>query len=191
MKKTALALILIIIIGALFSACGNKTTTSEATETTTTSSTESTTIIIETEKKEPAEMWEIDWDDTILGPNGFEYELPDGWFEKVCYDETCCILLEGYERELYKLTTDGKFIKLSEKQKVIDYTVAYDTLYWFNLDSEVWSLSWAHEDVAKLYCEDAIAVSPFADECEGAVVSPERANWFGYGDLPIYSPYGE
>jgi hypothetical protein len=61
-----------------------------------------------------------------------------------------------------------------------------------NMDREVWAANWTEDDcTVELFCKDAIAVSPFTDEAEGAVVAPERANWSGYGGIPIYSPYGE
>ena len=85
---------------------------------------------------------------------------------------------------------NGELVSLSEEQTVIDYTVAYDTIYWLNLNSDVWCSNWQDSKVdSKLFCKDAIDVSPFTDEGEGAIVTPERANWDAYG-LPVYSPYG-
>lgn len=188
MKKTAAFALILVIVALFTTACGGGTSSiekelqNEIVEKTTTK-TETTT--------EPTEMWSIDFMEEILIGPSFTCEMDSFSVEIVCYNEDCCILFDYSERDLYKVSVDGNKIKLSEGQKVIDFTVAYDTIYWFNLDREVWSISWAEEDSATLYCEDAIAVSPFTDECEGAVVLPERANWVGYGDLPIYSPYGK
>lgn len=142
---------------------------------------------------EEEETWILNLFGELTGPNGFSHDLEAFDYSIVSYDENRCILMSRYQRSLLLADANtGAIICLSGDQKVIDYTVAYDTLYWFNLDREVWASSWQSLDYsAKLFCEDAIAVSPFTDECEGAIVAPERANIdYGYGDLPIYSPYG-
>lgn len=139
---------------------------------------------------ESVELWEIDWE-VLRGPNDLVVESPLMGEQILCYNENRCIIMDTYEMSIWLVDNSGEFRCISGNQKVIDYTVAYDTLYWFNLEKEVWAFSWEEEETAKLFCEDAIAVSPFTDECEGAIVEPERANIdYGYGGLPIYSPYG-
>lgn len=148
---------------------------------------------VEPEVFEEAETWILSWSSDLTGPNDFSHDFETYDYLIVSYDENRCILMSYQQRSLWLAdATTGETICLSGDQKVIDYTLAYDTLYWFNPDREVWASSWQSLDYsAKLFCEDAIAVSPFTDECEGAIVSPERANIdYGYGGLSIYSPYG-
>lgn len=192
MKKLTALVILSLIISIVFCSCRNTKVSTEVEETTTAITTE-TTHEKETLTTE-SELWEITWDDDInnvlVGPN-VTILLETYNFKIVTYNESCCILFDFLDRSFWKASTNETFYKISGDQKVLDYNVAYDTLYWFNLSSEVWEMDWSSESEASLYCEDAIAVSPFDDENEGAIVSPERANWDGYGGLPIYSPYGD
>lgn len=127
--------------------------------------------------------------DVLTAPNGNTFNLSTGWMITQ-YQGRCLVLMKS-GRELWLCDQETGFTKLSGEQLVVDYTVAYDRIYWFNLDREVWVVDWHESSEAKLFCEDAIAVSPHIDEAQGAVVTWDRANWdYGYG-LPIYSPYGE
>ena len=195
----------VLMFCLLLCACTNSTVATPETETKAvtseelTSETGSTTVINVIElnpEMEPIQLftaedlgWEA-WIDYVIAPNGNRFDLPDyGWtiHEK---GGRCLLLLNG-GREMWLCDQEEGLTKLSGDQLVINYTVAYDTVYWFNLDREVWAVDWYESTEAYLFCEDAIAVSPHSDEAEGAVVTPDRANIdFGYG-LPIYSPYGE
>lgn len=148
------------------------------------------TILEETTPEEEKVLWDIYLFKELIAPNGVTFELAD-YGSIIRYDETRCLLKLGCNSIWLADCVAQECICLSGEQIVINYTVAYDTIYWFNLDSDVWASNWLSLDPsAKLFCEDAIAVSPFTDESRGAVVDPERANWNAY-DLPIYSPYGE
>lgn len=190
MKKLTAILALVLALIFVFCSCGDNSTTPAETTTTFTYSSEDTPI--EPFEEEAWAMHALD-SRLLIAANGFQHEFDSYGNAIVYYDENRCIVMSHYDRSLWLADANSKeVICISGEQKVIDYTVAYDTLYWFNLEREVWSCSWQSLDcTAKLFCEDAIAVSPFTDECEGAIVPPERANIdFGYGGLPIYSPYG-
>lgn len=134
----------------------------------------------------------------LFGPDGSKWEIHHAYGNDVVeYNDTRCILRlenhpDGGPVSLWAAQVGREeLFLLSADQYVIDYTVAYDTLYWYNTNREVWSCPWEDDTPrASLYCEDALGVSPYTDEGEGAIVSPDRANWDGYG-LPIYSPYGK
>jgi len=137
--------------------------------------------------------WTLNSYGEITAPNGFSYNLERYDYYIIADDLNRCLLMSGSMRSIVLVNSITKdVVFLSGDQKIIDYTVAYDTLYWFNLNRDVWCVNWQSDDLTtELFCEDAIAVSPFTDECQGAIVSPEKANIdYGYGDLPIYSPYG-
>ena len=144
---------------------------------------------VETDPAQEPQGWQ-EWGSEIIAPNGNIFELPEyGWV--IAEYEDRCLMLLANRRELWLCDQETGFTKLSGDQLVIDYTVAYDTVYWFNLEREVWAVDWYTSTEARLFCEDAVAVSPHTDEAEGAVVTWDRANIdYGYG-LPIYSPYGE
>ena len=183
-------------------------TTSEPT----TSETESEPTTSEPTTEEPEEaLWRIDnvfyrdvedelqMDTFLYGPEGAKWKIGSDYGNHVVgYNDTRCILrLENHPDGgkvslwLAQLGKEGLYRLLSSDQWVIDYTLAYDTLYWYNTNREVWACSWQdQEPQPSLYCEEALGVSPYTDEGEGAIVSPDRANWDGYG-LPIYSPYGK
>lgn len=93
---------------------------------------------------------------------------------------------------------DGKVDRMIHN--VVDYKVAYDTLYFMdshdagknNRDGNlVWQLNWLDpEPKISVYCGNAYGVSPHTDEAEGALVSYSQANYSAYGRNDIYSPYG-
>lgn len=132
--------------------------------------------------------WKDEFDE-IIAPNGNRFKVPGslgyGFIVETHNDR--CLMAIGRTRELWLCTQESGFTKLSGEQLVINWTVAYDTIYWFNLDKEVWAVDWWTNAEPYLFCEDAIGVSPHADEGEGAVVEWERANNTWYG-IPIYSP---
>lgn len=208
MKKFIITLSIIFIILAL-AACGNvaatPSTPAEPTinsipiETTApTRPTEPHTtgcpVCAEREEQESNDVyveesvWIDDYDE-IVAPNGNRFKVPGslgyGFIVETHNDR--CLMAIGRTRELWLCTQESGFTKLSGEQLVINWTVAYDTIYWFNLDKEVWAVDWWSNDEPYLFCEDAIGVSPHADEGEGAVVEWERANNTWYG-IPIYSP---
>lgn len=136
----------------------------------------------------PEGGWE--WTYIVVAPNGNKFRLPEnGKILKEHNDR--CLIQVGYDQQIWLCDQNVGLVKLSGDQQVLDYTVAYDTIYWFNLDRDVWAVDWYESSEPYLFCEDAIAVSHHTDEAEGAVVTWDRANIdYGYG-LPIYSPYGE
>jgi len=151
--------------------------------------------IEEVEKPElvPIENVKPKWEEgsnEIIAPNGNRFEMPNyGWM--IVQEGGRCLMLLNNCREIWLCDQEIGFTKLSGDQLVVNYTVADDAVYWFNLDREVWAVDRYSGTEAYLFCEDAIAVSPHTDEAQGAVVTWDRANIdYGYG-LPIYSPYGE
>lgn len=206
MKKiiTAIALTLTFALG--MSACSstreevtNTTiTTSVVPETTTepTEPEESETTTSESEATTPSSRkWE--WEDHLQGvlvsPSGSWFSLGNPYCRILSSDENRCLIWSDFDHSSIWLAdaTDGSLNCLSGDQLVVDFQVAYDTIYWLNTNREVWSSDWQSDDyTSKLFVEDAIGVSHHTDECEGAIVDPERANWKGYGGLPYYSPYG-
>lgn len=217
MKKFISALCVIFIILAL-AACGNDEATSitppeptgegvinsnpETTVPTDTVETPEPTatgcpVCAEREEREELDndaggdvVEEPDWKDEfdeIIAPNGNRFKVPGYGFIVDTYKDRCLMVI-GSKRELWLCTAENGFTKLSSDQLIINWTVAYDTVYWFNLDQDVWAVDWWYNAEAYLYCEDAIAVSPYTDEAEGAIVDRERPHWECYG-LPIYDPY--
>lgn len=157
-----------------------------------------------TETVKVNEKWELSEDYVLYSPSGNRVNLVDK-FPKIAdqisyskllvdnYDQRS-ILMIGYNTLVLAEEAEDEIniISLSSDSKVISYTIAYDTIYWYNLNREVWSSDWiSYNPNAKLFCEDAIEVSPFTDECEGAIVSEDKANRIGPGGIPIYSPYPE
>lgn len=195
MKKMFACLLLVVMVLSLV-ACGKHdeeppVTDDSAAVTQTEDITPTPTAEPVEEEVEELDDWYLDgYPEVLYGPN-FEQELGGYGWRVMGYDAVRCLVFNHYENTVYLADAEtGSFAPLSGDQVVVDYTVAYDTVYWYNLNREVWCSDWESEEyAARLYCEDAIAVSPHTDECEGAVVTPDRANWEGYG-LPIYSPYG-
>ena len=192
-----LTAILLVIIAFSLTACANETTTTTEESTNTVTTTQEVEV-----SEESSEVKEWEWTDyteiELVSPSGEKFRFPsldDGRYEhrKIIYhNDDRCLIMSDYNSIWLANAEEDTLVCLSEDQVVLDYTVAYDTIYWFNMDREVWASAWESADTnAVLFCEAAIAVSPFTDEAEGAVVEPERANWDGYGGIPIYSPYGE
>ena len=196
MKKIT-AIILGIALFLMLTSCTQNATTPEETTTTTTTTQE----VDLNEETSEVEIKDWEWtdynDEELVSPEGIKFKFPSlngryGYRYIIKGNDDRCLIMSGPNSIWLANAEDGTLVCLSEDQVVVDYTVAYDTIYWFNMDREVWSSAWQSDDcTAELFCKDAIAVSPFTDEAEGAVVDPERANWDGYGGIPIYSPYGE
>lgn len=205
MKKTAsiimvVVLTLVLVLTGCNSTCDDKVSTDSSTVDKAEIDDMALTSSEETASSEEELTWKwTDWTEKeLLSPEGIKFKFPAKGNEEylyneiIYYDETRCLICSGPNSIWIANTVDESLVCLSGDQVVVDYNVAYDTLYWYNLQREVWCVSWQSEHpTAELFCEDAIGVSPFTDEAEGAIVSPEKANWDGYGGLPIYSPYGE
>ena len=201
MKRFVCALSILSIVFAL-AACGNAAATPNPSAIASPSETHSIgcPVCAEREEQEVNVKEQSDdmyveepcWTDAydeIVAPNGNRFKVPGlpGYSFIIDTYKGRCLMSVGSKRELWLCTQESGFIKLSGDQLVINWTVAYDTIYWFNMDQDVWAVDWWESDEAYLFCEDAIAVSPHADEGEGAVVDWERANNTWYG-VPIYSP---
>ena len=88
-----------------------------------------------------------------------------------------------------QVVTPAKIVTISEE--AVDAHVAYDTLYWMDRKHDVYSCHWYEDEIeSQLFFENAIAVSPYSDESQGAIVEKKFKNWGGYGYENIYSPYG-
>lgn len=74
--------------------------------------------------------------------------------------------------------------------EAVDSNVAYDTLYWMNSEGTVYTVDWANTTESVLFVEDALAVSHFEDEGEGAFMPEGKGNYEAYGYTNVYSPYG-
>lgn len=196
MKKITAIIILVAVFATFLTGCSaSKEETTEPTTAATEVATEPATGTI---TEETTDEWTLDWDNILTSPNGSQYEIEEDGRVPYSYimdnDPNRCLLMVGPTSIWLAEQTDEEIIleKLSNDELVVDYTVAYDTVYWYTVNRNVWKSDWQSDDTtAYLFYEDAVAVSPFTDEGEGAVVSEEEANWEGYGGLPIYSPYGE
>lgn len=127
---------------------------------------------------------------TLIAPNGNTYTV-DSWLYMgsiLSTTKTRCLL--GVNEDIWLCDQNTGLTNLTEGHLVVDYTIAYNTLYWYNLEREVWAVNWNRSNEPYLFCEDAIGVSPYTDEGQGAVVTPDRANC-DWTKLPIYSLYGE
>lgn len=211
MRKTAQAItmkgvILLVAVAILLCITGCSSNTPNGSDSTSTPTIgDESKIEIKDPEEEP---WKIDsvyengsteYKIFLFGPEGAKWEIGYQYGNQIVeYNDNRCILRienpqdEGPRVSLWVANVGQKNLyRLTGEQWVLDYTVAYDTLYWYNTNREVWACSWEQETLKpSLYCEDALGVSPYTDEGEGAIVSPDRANWDGYG-LPIYSPYGK
>ena len=114
-----------------------------------------------TVSEEMVELKCEEWLGELIAQNGVRYEYPS--YGGAEYGDRVLFLCNN-SREVWLCTTDEGFTKLSGEQLVIDYTVAYDTVYWFTLEREVWAVDWYSSTEAYLFCEDAIAVSLYSDE---------------------------
>ena len=192
MKRITATILLVAFIATFMFGC------SASNGTTTTATEVATEATIEPTTEEALKEWNLDWDNILTSPNGSQYEIEEdgraSYSYIMDYDESRCLLMVGPSSVwLAEQTKSGITLeKLSNQELVVDYTVAYDTVYWYTVNRNVYASHWQADDAtAYLFYENAVGVSPFTDECEGAVVSEEEANWEGYGGLPIYSPYGE
>lgn len=162
-------------------------TTTTTTETTTTE--ETTTTTIETDPSWVA----YDHDNGVMSPSGRWFQL-DMEPTFIYPHEELALFKSGFKLYVADDSNGRLYLVSPEDQVVLAYTVAHDTVYWYTLDREVWACDWWTSTEAYLFYEDAVGVSPFQDEGEGAIVSPGEENlsfcWEAYG-LPIYSPYGD
>ena len=178
MKKILLITVLVICIAMLFS-CNEKTDTIISIEGKTIETTETNTIT-------ETQNWVVEYD-KIIAPNGKNWILTDG-AKVIGETEESIVILTYNTLELY-VGNNNELIHIDTESPVINYTFAhFNKLYWFNLKKEVWVLDLQTLEY-EMFCENAIAVSPYIDEAQGAIVEEERANCTEYG-LPIYSPYG-
>lgn len=197
MKRITATILLVAFIATFMFGCSASNGTTTADETKTTATEVATEATIEPTTEEALKEWNLDWDNILTSPNGSQYDIEEdgrvSYSYIMDYDPNRCLLMVGSTSVwLAEETNEGITLnKLSNDELVVDYTVAYDTVYWYTVNRNVWASNWQSKDTkAYLYYENAVGVSPFTDECEGAVVSEEEANWEGYGGLPIYSPYG-
>lgn len=117
--------------------------------------------------------------------NGSTYTAYDGGWGQV---------LVRPVNDTYSLTINPSEKTSRTIHSVIDYSVAYDTIYWMdsNNPSTVWSLDWTEDGAEpQMYIENAYGVSHHTDEAEGALVAYPQANYEAYGRHDIYSPYGD
>ncbi len=117
--------------------------------------------------------------------NGSTYTAYDGGWGQV--------LVRPELNDTYSLTINPSGKTSRAIHSVIDYSVAYDTIYWMdsNNPSTVWSLDWTEDGAEpQMYIENAYGVSHHTDEAEGALVAYPQANYEAYGRYDIYSPYG-
>ena len=184
--KKIFACLLVVLLVLSMCACTKQVETAEPERVADTTQPDQNSHTL-TELENIESEWTCTWSEAVA-PNGNKFQTPGGFAWMVAQYDGRTLWIK--DTALWMCDQETGFTKLSGEQQVINYTVAYDTVYWFNLDREVWAVDWYTSTEAYLFCEDAIAVSPYTDEAEGAVVTPERANWESYG-LPIYSPYGK
>lgn len=185
--KKIFAFVVFFILMVSLCACTNETTVDTSSELVSSEETSSLELIVEETVSEEENLGWEEFLHELRAPNGNVFKMPAYGYIIDQHADRCLI---KFDTEIWLCDQNVGLKKLTGDQIVINYTVAYDTIYWFNLDKDVWAVDWYRSDEAYLFCEDAIAVSPHIDEAEGAVVEWERANIdYGYG-LPIYSPYG-
>lgn len=203
----AIPLLAVTLSALLCTACAEDTATSESpvvtttvvttaattTEATTTATTaETTTAETTTTTSEPSWV-AYDHDNGVMSPSGRWFQL-DMEPTFIYPHGELALFKSGFELYVADDSNGRLYIISPEEQMVLAYTVSYDTVYWYTLDREVWACDWWTSTEAYLFYEDAVGVSPFSDEGEGAIVRPGEENlsfcWEAYG-LPIYSPYGE
>ena len=203
MKKfTTMAISILLILGLVAGLCScSKTSSKEDTKNTTTiTATEETTISSttmpseETTISEPRNTWEITFDG-LVGPKNFikEFEYPFH-YTIIDYNDQACLILDIYTREVWLADLERNAYEcISGDQKIINYTVTATHVYWFNYNKEVWVVDmYEGNHKPSLFCKNAIGVSPYTDEWQGAIVAPENSNYNSDRlQFPLYSPYGD
>lgn len=118
--------------------------------------------------------------------------IPDGNGEFLWKSEEWFVIQVYGEKSNTVLVVDpDRNIRIVTK-KALDAHVAYETLYYMEDDTVVYSLVWDSADsVPEKFFEGAYAVAPFVDEARGAIVPNDYRNYSDYGYTNIYSPYGE
>ena len=197
MKKTTIIAILALILLLVLSSCIKEESSSNNTKTILNTATdiasEESNSLDELTSEIPTINSTNEWRvylGTLYSPTNEEFDVFSPLI--LASYENRCLVIDEYRQILLVDNQNGSVVSLSDSQLVINYTVADDTIYWYNYQQEVWSSDQQSDDyTAKLFCENAIGVSPFTDENEGAIVEADRANRVGYGGMPIYSPFSE
>lgn len=185
MKKTATILIIMTLIATFLCGCG----TSDGTETQATA----TEVATEVKTEETQNVWTLECG-VLISPKGHQYDiegidyntpkLKDEYQDRAIIQNGTTLWLAEDSQQGITLT------KFSNDEKVLDVTVAHDTVYWYTTERNVWCYDWREQELSAeptLFYKNAIGVSPHTDEGEGAVVTKEEANAELYG-LYLYCP---
>lgn len=135
--------------------------------------------------KEITHEWEVN-EDELIAPNGKKFKLPDyAGIMATCTDR--CLLFVVKRSELWLCDQNTGLTQIAEDQIMVNYVVAYDTVYWENWHGEGWALDWKVSNEEYLVCDEVLGVSVQISEGEGFIVVPEKANNFAFG-IPTYTP---